>query len=367
MTRADRQALAIEDPQRGSILIVDDEERIRRGLAANLRLRGFRCRTSGGAGEALALLETEPAAIVLSDIRMPVHDGLWLLERVRTSWPDTQVILLTGFAEVELATRALRLGASDFLTKPIAMLDLLTAIERASEKRRLILENRTYQRELEDRVQAATARLRSSLDTISQSYRATLEALCSALDARERETAEHSLRVTRYTLELADRLGVPTTAREHLERGALLHDIGKIGIPDTVLLKAGPLTEEEWRIMRRHPQVGHDILAGISFLGPAAEIVLCHHERWDGTGYPQGLAGEGIPLGARIFAVADALDAITSDRLYRAAASFETAFAEIARCAGTQFDPRVVKALLGADAAAPGIGSPDGPGGEGGR
>ncbi len=346
MTAPKAHAPLVNDPHRESLLIVDDEARIRRGLATNLRLRGFHCRTAADAEDALAQLAAEPAAIVVSDIRMPGHDGLWLLERVRSFHPDTEVILLTGFAEVEPATRALRLGASDFLTKPVAMIDLLTAIERASERRRLVLENRAYQVHLEERVAEATRELRASLATVARSYRAALEALCSALDARERETAEHSLRVTRYTLELADQLGIDPSVREDVGRGALLHDIGKIGIPDAVLLKTGPLSEEEWRIMRRHPVIGHDILEGIDFLAPASQIVLCHHERWDGTGYPLGLAGEAIPLGARIFAVADALDAITSERLYRPAASFDQAFAEIERCSGSQFDPRVVEALL---------------------
>jgi len=334
------------DPLERRVLMVDDEERIRRGLAANLRLRGFHCRTAADGESALRLLGTEPAAIVITDIRMPGHGGMWLLEQIRAVHPETAVILLTGFAEVELAARALRAGASDFLVKPVAMLDLMTAIGRATEKRRLVLENRAYQMELEDRVRVATAELRSTLHMVTQSYRATLEALCSALDAREQETAEHSVRVTRYALEIANGMGILGEAREHLERGALLHDIGKIGIPDAILLKPGPLNEKDWEVMRRHPLIGYEILSGIAFLRPASQIVLCHHEHWDGKGYPQGLSRDAIPLGARIFAVADALDAITSDRLYRPARSFAEALAEIERCAGSQFDPGVVAVLL---------------------
>ncbi len=341
------------------ILMVDDEEPIRRGLAANLRLRGFHCRTAADAKTALSLLAEETAAIVVTDIRMPGHDGMWLLEQIRVAHPETAVILLTGFAEVELAARALRAGASDFLVKPVAMVDLLTAIGRATEKRRLVLANRAHQAELEDRVRMATEELRSTLETVTQSYRATLEALCSALDAREQETAEHSVRVTRYALEISSGMGVSGEAREHLERGALLHDIGKIGIPDAILLKPGPLSETDWEVMRRHPVIGYEILSGIAFLRPAAQIVLCHHERWDGAGYPRGLSRDAIPLGARIFAVADALDAITSDRLYRPARSFGEALAEIRRCSGTQFDPEVVDVLL--NTGAPGPGTTDRP------
>lgn len=336
----------VKDSLERCILIVDDEERISRALGTNLRLRGFQCRTAADSETAISMLTSEPAAIVITDIRMPGHDGMWLLEQLRNSHPDTAIIMLTGFAEVELAARALRAGASDFLVKPVAILDLLTAIDRAAEKRRLVLENRAHQEELEERVLAATQELRGTLKMITQSYRATLEALCSALDAREQETAEHSVRVTRYALAIADGMGISGRTREYLERGALLHDIGKIGIPDAVLLKPGPLSDQDWKIMRRHPLIGHEILSGIAFLRPAAQIVLCHHERWDGAGYPRGLPGEHIPLGARIFAVADALDAITSNRLYRPARSFGEALTEIGRCAGTQFDARVVNAIL---------------------
>jgi len=330
-----------------SLLIVDDEERLRRGLAANLRLHGFDCRTAPDPEAACSMLSERDAAIVITDIRMPGHDGIWLLDRLRTTHPDTEVIVMTGFAEVELATRALRMGASDFLVKPVAILDLLTAIGRALERRRLILDNRAYQHHLEERVKKATMELRETLAMVTRSYRATLEALTAALDAREQETAEHSIRVTRFTLALADEMGIPREDRQHLEHGALLHDIGKIGVPDSVLLKPGPLSEREWELMRRHPLIGFEILDGIAFLAPAAEIVLHHHERWDGNGYPAGLHSEEIPLGARIFAVADTLDAITSDRLYRPARTFTEAFTEIDRCSGTQFDPQVAQALAG--------------------
>ena len=175
----------------------------------------------------------------------------------------------------------------------------------------------------------------------------TLSALVAALDARESETAGHSQRVVRITLAIAARLGVARDEMQHIGRGALLHDIGKIGVSDTVLLKPGPLTTGEWIAMRRHPEIGHQILRGISFLGPAAEIVLCHQERFDGGGYPRGLLRDEIPLGARIFAIADTFDAMTSDRPYRAAVTTSAAREEIRRCADTQFDPKCVRAFLG--------------------
>jgi putative nucleotidyltransferase with HDIG domain len=182
---------------------------------------------------------------------------------------------------------------------------------------------------------------------IAEAYKSTLSALVAALDARESETADHSQRVVRFTLAIAERLAVPEEDLEQIARGALLHDIGKIGVSDNILLKPGLLTPAEWGAMRRHPQIGHQILRGIPFLAPAAEIVLCHQERWDGGGYPRGLLRDEIPLGARIFAIADTFDAITSDRPYRPASTFSEARREIARCGGSQFDPICVSAFLG--------------------
>lgn len=184
---------------------------------------------------------------------------------------------------------------------------------------------------------------------LDQAYDATLEALVAALDVRERKTAEHSRRVARYSMALAGELGLPDDACRRLCRGALLHDIGKIGVPDAVLLKEGPLTEAEWTIMRRHPEMGAKILEGVSFLTDEREIVLAHQERYDGSGYPAGLKGEAIPIGARIFAVADTLDALLSDRPYHRAVPFETALATIQAQSGTTLDPAVVAALVGAE------------------
>ena len=200
--------------------------------------------------------------------------------------------------------------------------------------------------DLEDESDRAYAGVLSrAVAGIAEAYQSTLSALVAALDARERETADHSQRVVRFTVAIAERLAVPAEHLEQIARGALLHDIGKIGISDNILLKPGPLTPVEWTSMRRHPEIGHQILRGIPFLLPAAEIVLCHQERWDGGGYPHKLRGEAIPLGARIFAIADTLDAMTSDRPYRKAATFAEARLEISRCGGTQFDPRCVQAF----------------------
>jgi HD-GYP domain-containing protein (c-di-GMP phosphodiesterase class II) len=206
--------------------------------------------------------------------------------------------------------------------------------------------NAGYRKSLERRVREKTAELQQALVEVETSYNSTLYALVAALDAREHETSDHSQRVVRYTLAIANRLSVPKAEQPDIARGALLHDIGKIGIPDAILLKPGPLTPAEWEEMHRHPQIGWTILKSIAFLHVPAEIVLCHQERFDGSGYPRGLRGEAIPVGARIFAIADTLDAMTSDRPYRKRAAFDAALREIRHNSGTQFDPKIVEALL---------------------
>ena len=194
--------------------------------------------------------------------------------------------------------------------------------------------------------QALVRRMQDSREREEQSHWSTLQALVTALDVRDNETAGHSMRVTRYSLAIGERMRLKQEVLDQLRQGALLHDIGKIGVPDAVLRKAGKLDAEEWKEMRKHPAIGRTFLEGIIFLRPAMAVVYCHHERWDGTGYPQGLEGDAIPMAARVFAVADALDAITSERYYKAARSFREAQAEIEACAASHIDPGVVRAFL---------------------
>ncbi len=331
------------------ILIVDDDGTVRDVIGVLLGEEGYVCATATSSEQALDLMRATEFHLVLCDMKMPGKDGLWLLDRVRSEQPATAVIMLTAFGDTEAAVECLRRGAVDYLLKPPKVTDLVRSIERALAKRRLELARSRYRTSLERRVREKTAELSKALREIEAAYASTLYALVAALDAREHETSDHSQRVVRYTLAIADRLGVPEADRPDLARGALLHDIGKIGVPDSILLKPGPLLPSEWDEMRRHSQIGHTIMASIPFLQGAAEIVLAHHERFDGTGYPRRLAGEDIPLGSRIFAVADTLDAITSDRPYRKGTSLESARAEIQRCAGTQFDPECVEAFLDLD------------------
>src|SRR5205085_417787 len=274
------------------------------------------------------------------------HDGLWLLDQVLQRHPNAAVVMLTGYGDTESAVDCLRRGAADYLLKPPRVTELVRAVERAWSRSRLANARSRYHQGLARRVRERTAELTAALQGVAQAYSSTLAALVHALDAREHETSDHSQRVVRYTLAIAGNMGIPAAELEDVGRGALLHDIGKIGVPDSILLKPGPLTPSEWVEMRKHPEVGHRILASIQFLKPAAEIVLAHQERWDGGGYPRRLRGDDIPLGARIFAIADTLDAMTSDRPYRKASTFAEARMEIARCSGTQFDPQCVDAFV---------------------
>ncbi|HMC81930.1 MAG TPA: HD domain-containing phosphohydrolase [Candidatus Polarisedimenticolia bacterium] len=333
--------------------MVDDEQAVRDVLSEGLQDSGYRCASASNGSDALELLKTDQYSLVLSDIDMPKMDGVKLLQAVKQLSADIEVVMITGVVDVEVAVRAIRMGASDYLTKPFNLDQVRITVERALEKRRLIQENREYQRNLEARVLERTAELvvkhREIAELFSKlqvSYETTLEALAAALDTRDTETQGHSVRVSEYTVFIAERMGVKEPQITEIRRGALLHDVGKIGIPDAILRKPGKLTAEEWKEMKRHPEIGHRILSGIKFLEHSLPIVIAHQERFDGSGYPMGLKGEEIPLGARVFAVVDTLDAMTSDRPYRKALSYEQARDEIVRNAGVQFDPRVVEVFL---------------------
>ncbi|MGH9749327.1 MAG: HD domain-containing phosphohydrolase [Candidatus Polarisedimenticolia bacterium] len=321
------------------ILIVDDDSTIRDLLSEGLAASGYDCETAPGGTEGLERVRSRPFELVVSDIDMPGLDGVRLLQEIKRIRPDIEIIMLTGVVDVETAIQSIRLGAHDYLTKPFNLAEVRITVERALEKRRLILENRAYQRDLEEKVRERTEQL-------VRSYQTTLEALATALDTRDSETLGHSLRVAAYTVTVAGRMGVGEPELTDIYRGALLHDVGKIGVPDAILRKPGKLTSEEWAEMRRHPELGYRILEGIDFLEAAREIVLSHQERYDGQGYPRGLRGKEIPLGARIFSVVDTVDAMTSDRPYRRAVTYERVREELRRHSGTQFDPDVVMVVL---------------------
>jgi putative nucleotidyltransferase with HDIG domain len=237
-------------------------------------------------------------------------------------------------------------GATDYVLKPFQLDAVVASLERGLERKRLELEVENYRKKLEQMVDQRTRQLQAAIKRIELTYDETLEALAAALDLKDNETAGHSKRVTLFSLKIAKAMGCTDEQRKQIERGAYLHDIGKIGIPDAILLKPGKLSPREMEIMQEHVRIGYDLVCRISFLAPAAQIVLTHQERFDGTGYPQGLMGEEIPLGARIFTVADTLDAMTSDRPYRRALPYSAAREEIQRESGRQFDPAVVEVFL---------------------
>jgi putative nucleotidyltransferase with HDIG domain len=328
------------------ILIVDDEDNIRSILLRHLEDAGAECIACPNALDALEKLRHETFSLVISDIMMPGMSGMEFLRIVRQGNPETAFIMITGLLDINTAVDSFRTGALDFITKPFELSSIRRSVDRALQHHRQLMENRCHREWLEAEIRDRTCELKEALQEVEESYKITLEALVTALDAREHETRAHSQRVREYTLTLAQTLDMNHADLVNVGRGALLHDVGKMGVPDSILLKPGRLNEDEWVEMKKHPQIGFNILQSIEFLSPAAEIVLCHQERWDGKGYPNRLAGSDIPIAARIFAVADTLDAMTSDRPYRKAMSFETAWNEIKACSGTQFDPCVVDAFL---------------------
>jgi len=335
-------ALAVSDNKK-KVLVVDDELSVREILSEGLTVFGFDSVVASGAAEALEIVRKGEIDLVLTDIEMPGETGMELLASVKKFDRNLDVVMVTGVIDTHTAIAAIREGASDYLTKPFNLDEVQIVVERTLEKRRLIDENRAYQEHLEELVEQRTQQLQHS-------YESTLQALVTALDFRDNETQGHSSRVVEYAVLVAKEMGVDGPALATIRRGSILHDVGKIGIPDSVLLKPGKLDRDEWEVMKKHPEMGYRMLQHIAFLEPALDIVFSHQERFDGTGYPRGLKGEEIPLGARIFTVVDTFDAMTSDRPYRPALSIEKAREEVRDCAGTQFDPEVAEAFLSIDA-----------------
>ncbi len=326
------------------ILIVDDEREITE-ILADLLSEDHECLKAGSAEQALDCLRAGEFHLVISDITMPGMSGLEMIPYVKQLSPDTVVVMISGMQTVESAIGALRLGAFDYLMKPFDLRQVEAVVKRALEYHELVVAKRRYENHLEELVEQRTVELDRALNSLEGAYRSTLKALTAALETRDSETHGHSERVVTYSLRLGREYGLNSEEMKSLEFGSLLHDIGKIGVPDSILRKPAKLTEEEWVRMREHPLHGQQILRGIEFLQGAARVVAQHHEQWDGSGYPVGLRGEEIDVCARIFSVADAFDAITSDRVYRRGKSYEAASQELDDWAGRQFDPKVVEAF----------------------
>lgn len=326
------------------ILIVDDEVEITE-ILADLLSEEYECLRAASAEEALARLTESEFQLVISDITMPGMSGLEMIPHAKQLSPDTVVVMISGMQTVESAIGALRLGAFDYLMKPFDLRQVEAVVKRALEHYDLVVAKRRYENHLEELVEQRTIELDKALNSLEGAYRSTLKALTAALETRDSETHGHSERVVTYSLRLGREYGLSSEIMKALEFGSLLHDIGKIGVPDSILRKPAKLTEEEWVRMREHPLHGQQILRGIEFLEGAARVVAQHHEKWDGTGYPLGLRHEEIDICARIFSVADAFDAITSDRVYRRGKPYEAAAQELDDWAGRQFDPKVVEAF----------------------
>ncbi len=328
------------------ILVVDDEAQVRTMIRSTLERQGLDVDVAASGRKALELLELNSFDLVLTDIVMQDVNGIALLERIRLRQPDLPVVMVTAVHDIGVAIDSMRRGAYDYLLKPFENDQLMSTVRRALDHRHMLQESQNYQQSLEQMVRARTEMLRHAMADLEHSYDITLEALGDALDLKDSETEGHSKRVTAYTIALARAIGISPAEIKVIARGAFLHDIGKMAIPDDILRKPGSLTSDEQDMMHEHCTRGYNMLRKIPFLAEAAEIVYSHQEYYDGSGYPNRLKGNEIPVGARIFAVADALDAITSDRPYRKAMSFDAARKEILRCSGTQFDPAVVEVFL---------------------
>jgi len=329
------------------VVVVDDDDLILRNLKRILEGAGFDVRTYAVPEEAIARIEIDRPTVIVSDYMMPGTDGISLLQQIRIKFPTAVRVLCTAAEEFRVALNAVNSGeVYRIISKPWHNQDVVATIVQAADVARLRTENdrlTIQSSEQNERLRELNSRLE---EKVRERTEALLGGLISALDYRDAETQWHSRRVSFYARRLAVEIGVVEPELTTIEHGALLHDIGKIGIRDRVLLKPGPLDASEWREMKRHPELGWELLRQVEYLRSASVIVLQHQEKWNGTGYPAGLNGEDILLGARIFHIVDALDAITSDRPYRKARTFEEARAEIARCRGVQFDPKVVDAFL---------------------
>jgi len=333
-----------ENKTKPRLLIVDDEAEVR-SVLNDLLGDIYQCSQAPSAEEALARLRERDYHLVISDITMSGMSGLEMIPHVKVISPDTVIVMISGMQTIESAINALRLGAFDYLMKPFDLRQAEAAVARALEHHELIVAKRRYENHLEELVEQRTAELDEALGSLENAYRSTLKALTAALETRDAETHGHSERVVTFSLRLGREYGLSESEMKALEFGSLLHDIGKIGVPDAILRKPAKLTDEEWVRMREHPRHGQQILRGIKFLEGAARVVAQHHEKWDGSGYPLGLRAEEVDVCARIFSVADAFDAITSDRVYREGRSYEAAARELDEWSNQQFDPKVVEAF----------------------
>jgi len=330
------------------ILVVDDEPWNIKVMEGYLSVQGYDVIAVSSGKAALAIMREQQIDLVLLDIMMPVMDGYDVCREIKASEATRSipVILVTALRETIDKVTGLDAGAADFLTKPVNKAELSARVRAHLRIKALTDELQEWNETLERKVEERTREIQEKNTQLAESYQMILESLATSLDVREHETGKHSLRVAFFTVELARKIGIQGTELEEIAMGALLHDIGKIGTPDSILLKPGKLTDEEWVEMRKHPETGWKMIEKVEFIGVGRDLVLSHQERFDGNGYPRKLSGGDIYIGARCFCMADTLDAMLSKRPYKEALPYETVASEVERCSGTQFDPNLVKVFL---------------------
>jgi len=328
------------------ILIVDDEEVICNVLDRRLTREGYFCTTAHNGKEALNHFYKDSFSLIISDMKMPEMTGIELLQKVKAIDPKMKMIMVTAYPDIDLAVNAMRLGAYDFIIKP-ADLDLIVmSVKKALESKRLEEEIEAYHNRMEELVEERTAKLQQAYRTLKKSHLDSVKVLAEAIDAKDPYTRGHSDRVKRMSLAIAKKMGFSEERLENLEYGALLHDIGKIGIKDEVLQKQAPLSSEEYQYIQEHPLIGVKIVEGVEFFKDKIPMIRHHHEHYDGNGYPDGLAGEAIPLEARIISLPDAFDAMTSARPHRNIMPLQNVLAELEKFKGKQFDPKVLDIFI---------------------
>lgn len=328
-----------------SVLVVDDENVVRELMARWLQSGGYTVASAADADQALSLIENKTPAVALCDIRMPGHDGLWLADRIRRDHPETAVIMATGVQDVDAAVESLRQGVVDFLTKPFDRERVRDAVIRGYEWHLAALDSKRWRESLESEMRGRQARLADAIASLRIDSDASLDGMLSMLTMNNQDAYAHAYRVAALSASMARMLSIPDDEVSTIERGALLHDLGKLAVPDAVLRKPAPLTVEEQTLIRMHPQLGSELIRDVPYLTAASIVVRDAHERLDGLGYPRGVRSDTLSLGARIVTVADAFDTMTRPRVFRDAMTPGEALVELQRCSGTQFDERVVTVL----------------------
>ena len=324
-----------------NILIIDDELAPRESIRMVLKDK-YAVSTAAGAHEGLDMMSRNHVDLVVMDIKMPKMDGITALQQIKQKHPDIEVVLLTAYASLETARDAIRFGAFDYLIKPFDKDNVLLVVDKGLKKRRANIGLQLERDILLDRATYLEEQVDSARSNIMKYYEGTVEALNSTIDAKDHYTFNHSSRVAKLSSQLAKAFGLDEKTTKEITHAASIHDIGKIGIEENILNKNGKLTDDEYELIKKHPAIGVRIIKSIPFLEDAIPIILYHHERYDGKGYPEGIEGENIPLAARIVGVADAVDAMMSDRPYRAALSIDNVLKELKRHSGTQFDSKIV-------------------------